>query len=404
MASGITCLVTIHGIGFQQAPDGDLPGYADFLHDNLTDKLTSAVLSGDPGRDGTGAVYVQSQVLVGGKGSIEEGLRRLGSWDDSETTIDFSKAPLVTGDQPIAHVALVYSHLEEETPKLGSLFEMGSQAAVHLGHYVSITAGTQMLFRDGLAMIETMGNQAPTGSGLMVRRDIVGAQQHHLVPGFIRRKPNGSKHASGLLATLRQLENDVAAYVSRNDLRERVRAFVREALLRLAARKDVSAIVVNGHSQGTVIAFDVLSDLPPGVGDNIKTIVSAGSPLRKYLDLFCWGREVGCIEQTPWLNFWDPTDPVADDLAPFISQRMNGRQVAPSGETALFRWTDPDTGDVVPVAIRDVQIDNIHNSGGGGLQAHNYWGNKKEFIEPLGTLLAMLAGVPITPQLTKVTP
>ena len=42
-----------------------------------------------------------------------------------------------------------------------------------------------------------------------------------------------------------QLEEDVCAYVCRNDSRTRIRDFVREALLRLLARRDVDQLVVN---------------------------------------------------------------------------------------------------------------------------------------------------------------
>ena len=60
----------------------------------------------------------------------------------------------------------------------------------------------------------------------------------------------------GVTAVLGYLDDDVALYVCRNDLRERVRSFVHDALLRLCCRDDVEAVVVNGHSNGTVIAAD----------------------------------------------------------------------------------------------------------------------------------------------------
>src|SRR5438552_443688 len=143
-AMALTCLVTIHGIGFQQPPREGVAGYADGLHEHLRDGL-GASLGDDPNRD-RGPVYVQS------------------TWPP------------------------------EDPP-----------------------------------------------------------------PG-----------PTGLLGMLRQIEDDVAAYVARNELRERLRAFVREALTRLLLREDVARVVVNGHSNGTVVAFDVLSQLPPPLLDGVS--------------------------------------------------------------------------------------------------------------------------------------
>jgi hypothetical protein len=64
------------------------------------------------------------------------------------------------------------------------------------------------------------------------------------------------------LRTLHALGADVAAYVARNDLRERVRGFVELALLKLLDRPDIGALVINAHSQGTIICWDVLCRLP----------------------------------------------------------------------------------------------------------------------------------------------
>jgi hypothetical protein len=39
MGNGLTCLLTIHGIGFQQPPENGTPGYADGLHEHLRQGL-----------------------------------------------------------------------------------------------------------------------------------------------------------------------------------------------------------------------------------------------------------------------------------------------------------------------------------------------------------------------------
>src|SRR5437016_600722 len=92
MAPQITCLVTIHGIGFQQAPTRtdagwNFDGYADPLHAALKDILGDD-LSGDPGRGGDdGAIYVRSRSLANGQLTAREGLRRLGHWENGRIKV-----------------------------------------------------------------------------------------------------------------------------------------------------------------------------------------------------------------------------------------------------------------------------------------------------------------------------
>jgi len=391
-----TCLVTIHGIGFQQAPEEGLPGYADELHRSLN-KYLEPLLSGDPGRGGApGAIYVRSH-WPAGSNRTEAGLARLGRWDASRTSIDGSgEARLTTGDRSIAHVALVYSHLEEQGARLASLFETTARAAVYLGHYASFGNLVHTVFSDAMALAEGQSEMEQASPSLCVRRDAVSGPWH-LVPGLFRPpQPHSAEQAArGRLVTLRQIENDVAAYVCRNDLRERLRGFVREALLRLAARKDVGAIVVNSHSQGTVVAFDVLSELPPSAAWKVQGFVTSGSPLRKYADLFSWGTEVGAIETMPWTNYWDRTDPVGDPLAPPAGWQAGGTR-RDSREPGLYRSVNPETGDTSWMIVEDRGVDNMKNSRGGGLQAHNYWDNDPEVVKPLADLIKRVsAGVTV---------
>jgi hypothetical protein len=67
-----------------------------------------------------------------------------------------------------------------------------------------------------------------------------------------------------------------------------------------------------------------------------------------------------------------------------------GRCSAPPGELGLFYALDGD-GNQVPVTITDKEVNNLQNSSGGGLQAHNYWDNKDQFITPLAELLKTTA-------------
>jgi hypothetical protein len=38
--------------------------------------------------------------------------------------------------------------------------------------------------------------------------------------------------------------------------------------------------------------------------------------------------------------------------------------------------------------VCDISVDNIHNSSGGGLQAHDYWNNTKDFVPQLAKLVS----------------
>jgi len=282
MASGVICLVTIHGIGFQQPPVGETPGYADMLHEHLSEHLDASLLSDDPHR---------------------------------------SRSRRARTDHP--------------------------------------------------------------------------APAPHPLPGvFPRRVSQSAAMPSGLLATLRALENDVAAYVCRNDLRERVRTFVRDALHRLCYRDDVEAVVVNAHSNGTAIAFDVMRQLTPIAAGRVRWLVTAGSPLRKYTDLFYWGTEVGSIADmgSPkgWTNFWDERDPVADPLAPPV-EWLRGTDLPPADPRLSLYQQVSDAGAVTPVPIEDRLVDNLSHGAGGGLQAHNYWDNDQEVVQPLAGILREIA-------------
>src|SRR5260370_17720581 len=146
------------------------------------------------------------------------------------------------------------------------------------------------------------------------------------------------------MTAFRYLEEDVACYVCHNEERERVRSFVFEALLRLASRNDVGAIVLNTHSNGTVIALDVIRNLPPPAAAKIKAFITVGSPLRKYIDLFHWGQQIECLDPIkPWYNFWDEYDPVADPLEPPITWRR-GDNLEPPYNSRRFIPIAPHSG------------------------------------------------------------
>ena len=383
----LTCLVTIHGIGFQQPPQPGVAGYADALHARLCAQLPG--LSDDPLKQSwqpaaPAPIYVHSQYPAAG-GTREQGLARLGSWkDDACSAIDVVGAPLARDSASVAHVALVYANLEDLGSQQEATAETLLKAVAEHGHYNSLLSTLRTVLVDAAAMMHEHHEAAPAGpGGVMPRADVPRPKDH----GFARIKhlwhhaENAAIKAS-ISGTMHQLEDDICAYVARNDARERVRSFVRESLLRLAAREDVGALVLNTHSNGTVMGFDALRDLPVTAAAKVRSFITCGSPLRKYAELFSWGHEIGNIRHAGrWENYFDPRDPVADPLAHPVGWRA-GEPFDASRFDPFVAWpSDAESGTPFPIA--DFEVDNLKNSSGGGLQAHNYWANENEFIPPL---------------------
>jgi hypothetical protein len=388
-------LVTIHGIGFQQPPEDGRPGYADALHERLRTELGD-LLGDDPQRPEGGPVYVRSEV----DGSRDKGLGRLAP-----------NQPLVKRAGTIAHVALVYSPSEPLDSRLGSVADAIARAALAHGHYTTVLGALRLVLGDAWAALHETTGGAEVTSSLLPRSD---PPLKHASHGWLHGLLHGHADPAaplpppdpGALGMLRALEDDVATYVARNDLRERVRGFVQAALLMLCDRaEDVDALVVNGHSQGTVLSWDVLCRLPffswqatdPRRAGLLRHYVTAGSPIRKYVDMFAWGDQVGQLaavfDDRPgapgWSNFWDPKDPVADPLDPPTAWHFGDPtdMPRPDGDLGLLLRRDPAGGPSQHVAIADVPVDNIHNSAGGGLQAHDYWNNQTQFVAPLAQIL-----------------
>lgn len=390
MDSRITCFVTVHGIGFQQPPLDGIPGYADGLHTNLCNALNqdgNALLSDDPDRrphqvGDSVPIYVQS-VWPPNSLHIEDGLKRLGSWDEHHLTV--SGPDLVKDNARIAQVALVYSRLQGEGPLVGSTVIAGAVTTISARHYSHLTGLLHMMLVDIMQ---------PVAQSLWTNLLKHPSQPDSVSSPSLRiRQDAGYPHEgspqqlSGFMAVLRQLENDVAAYVYHNGRRQRVRSFILDALLRLAAREDVSGIVLNTHSNGTIIGLDVVQELPPFAAEKIRAIITAGSPIRKYVDIFDWGKHIPTVPKIErWWNFWDEKDIVADPLLPAADWKR-GEKLTPDQLVGIYQALDPIKGEITPMLINDIQVDNIANSPVGGLRAHNYWDNTKEFIPQVAKLL-----------------
>jgi hypothetical protein len=389
MGNGLTCLLTIHGIGFQQPPVNGTPGYADGLHEHLRQGLGDLLID-DPNRirsrpGEAGPVYVSSS-WPPGSDNEEAGLERLGTWKPGIGGIDYSRAPLGS-DRGISHIALVYSQLEDDAPRPGAALEAAARTALSLHQYASVRTALHMVMTDVLAMIKPPEHDQPTPS-LQPRSDFVPEQRHLLAAVYTGAGRPAPPVKASAISTIRHLEDDVAAYVARNDLRERVRSFVQEALLRLVHRDDVDQVVVNSHSHGTVVAFDVLREISVFSIPKVKWFITAGSPLRKYSDFFCWGTEAGTIKQVPgWTNFWDAKDPVADPLAPPRTWRPGTDPAGSRNGAGMYQALDTNHGQLLELDIEDQQVDNLTHSQGGGLQAHNYWDNEVEVVPAMVDIL-----------------
>jgi hypothetical protein len=226
-------------------------------------------------------------------------------------------------------------------------------------------------FRRRLVQRDVISRQ-PTSGGAVAR------PSHTTVSS-----PSAEGPVTSLADTLLAIENDFAAYVLRNDLRERIRGFVDDALMKLADREDVGAIVINSHSQGTVAVFDVLTELSEVSTAKVKHLITSGSHLRKLVDLFNWGSEVGDMRPNlPWTNFYDPRDPVADALGP--KRWKPGQHLGGAASGRLLR-REP---------VTDIEVDNVGNTSAQGLRAHNYFDNVSQFVRQVATILREVAQVP----------
>jgi hypothetical protein len=413
------CIVTIHGIGFQQPPTATTPGYADGLHQALVTALDGK-LGSDPLRDGTpdgaaapyGPVYVAS--ANPGTRDTEWGLSRLGTWRSGGAgagglDIDISNAPLTAGDETVAHVALVYTSMENSGPPLDTETGALAEAALHLGNYTSVAGALKLVLGDAWAALHA-GKAAPSAAApdLRPRTDLADLALTGAAPDAAA-LDGADRHASaapsGFGAVARTMEDDFVAYVCRNDLRERLREFVTEVLRRLQARPDVSGVVINAHSQGTVVTFDTLRPYPnaapastaPASTDSahpdaapepfVRALSTAGSPLRKYADLFSWGNEVGGIAPVrKWVNFWDEKDPVADPLDPPSPWRRGSPPEREPGSLGLF-WAADSDGTRHPVPVEDHLVNNLKHANDASIRAHNYWGNVTEFVPGFAALV-----------------
>ena len=382
-------LVTIHGIGFQQRPSAPntQDGYADSFHAALGRQLPTGMLGEDPNRP-SGPVYVESS-WPPGTDKTEPGLARLGTWTGN--TVDVTNASLVRGEASVAHVALVYSRLEEQSEDTIALLGLGLLGGSGISHYATVGSIIRMAFRD----VRAMHVQPGASTASLTPRESASDHRGFLSRLFHHPSPASSSPAANAepTSTFRQVQDDIAAYVVRNEHRERVRAFVRDAVSRIMARPDVTGVIVNGHSNGCVMAFDFLAAMSPPQAPRVRAVITSGCPLRKYVDFMDWGtdaRSLGLVQANRWTNFYDEADPVADPMQPPATWKRDDTDGGPG----LFVRYDPVSGQQSNVAVKDIKVDNVGAHVGGGLPAHNYWDNVGGFVTPVAGIVrdAVAAG------------
>jgi hypothetical protein len=168
-----------------------------------------------------------------------------------------------------------------------------------------------------------------------------------------------------------------------------VRAFIRDAMYRILAREDVDGVIINGHSNGTVMGFDLIAAMSPSVAQRVRRLITSGCPLRKYVDFIDWGidaRSFFYLTRDRWTNFYDKVDPVADPLQPPVTWKR-GQGLPPGGGPGLFVVNDPQGRANASVPVVDEVVDNVAAGSGGGLPAHNYFDNP-DFCKKTATLIA----------------
>lgn len=255
-----------------------------------------------------------------------------------------------------------------------ALLGMEVIGAASITSYATLGGLVQMAFRDLEALRRHPAVTGDPSSSLEPRTDTT--MHRGIIDRLLHKQPaaGGPPPDAGSHSILRVFEDDVAAYVTRNEHRERVRGFLRDATSRILARPDVDGVVINGHSNGTVMGYDLIAALSPPSASLVRALITSGSPLRKYVDLLDWGRDAGNMRLMtgPWTNFWDIADPVADPLAPPVGWKRGDPD---GGGPGMFVVHDPDTGGQAARPITDVLVNNVTDSGGTGLRAHNYWDN-----------------------------
>jgi hypothetical protein len=154
---------------------------------------------------------------------------------------------------------------------------------------------------------------------------------------------------------------DVANYIGNNRIRLAIQECLSTALLQMQQAHPSATMILASHSQGTIIAYDMLRLFAARV-PTLKIWVSMGCPLAWYLNGASWGSneiEMSAIRQ--WVNLYDPQDAVGQDL------------------DRLTSWS--------PIVPEDINVDNVAHS----LHPHDHWNNPVVVAKYVELIRAALA-------------
>jgi hypothetical protein len=121
-----------------------------------------------------------------------------------------------------------------------------------------------------------------------------------------------------------------------------------------------SAVILSGHSQGSVVSLAVIATLPPEVrryvwlfthGSPLATLYGRFFPMYFPVELFSYCAQVdgrGRYEEGRWLNFWRPTDPIG---GPCFAPGTGAPVLPPWSRAAL------DASRTEPGLLPDIQLE-----------------------------------------------
>jgi len=253
----VIVVLTIHGIGFQPGSNLDL-GHrrlcrpAPRATSNESLPVPSATT---PSASPRMVVVRYMRPITFHLGAARPSLvfARLGSWTPTGS-VDPTGKPWRRPARRLLMSHWLYSGLEENQGDVPALLGLETLSATSITDYESLGGPRQ----DAESTISRRCPSIPPATARSRRvcalepdttmhRGIVARLLHDVA------HPTNPASSSGPAGILHTVEDDVAAYVTRNEHRERVRGFIRDAASRLIARPDVEGVVINGHSNGTVM-------------------------------------------------------------------------------------------------------------------------------------------------------
>ena len=154
---------------------------------------------------------------------------------------------------------------------------------------------------------------------------------------------------------------DLPLYMQ-NPKQGEIRAKVREAISRAESR--AKKVILVGHSLGSVVAFDVaVAELADNKSSRLAALVTMGSPLNWVSEIrraeACGNMETPRIKSIPWINFWDPEDPVPEFGALDVKVFPDVRNIkVESGKTLISAhcnyWNDKDIAQTIAKMLEGV--------------------------------------------------